>query len=126
METEVVVLRDYDNSLMKRKELRVVLKNVAGRLKKMDAVNLIATKNNIEKRRVVAIRMNCSHGKPDVDASFHIYESESAMKDMLPRHRSLRLLEKADRKKIIDEEKAAKLKAKQAALETSKSGKKKK
>jgi small subunit ribosomal protein S24e len=126
LETEIVVLRDFDNLFMKRKELRLVLKNAAGRLTKTEAVNLIAAKNNIETKRIVAIRMNCSYGKPDVDASFHIYESEEAMKDFLPRHRNLRLLGKAERKKIIDEEKAAKLKAKQAALESSKSGKKNK
>ena len=53
-------------------------------------------------------------------------KAKSAMKDSLPKHRNLRLLGKAERKKIIEDEKAAKLKAKQAALESSKSGKKNK
>ena len=38
------------------------------------------------------------------------------MKDSLPKHRNLRLLGKAERKKIIEDEKAAKLKAKQADI----------
>ena len=121
-----MVLRDFDNLFMKRKELRLILKNAAGRITKTDAINLIAAKNNIEKKRIVPISMNCSYGKPDVEGSFHIYESETAMKDFLPRYRNLRLLGRAERKKIIDDEKAAKLKAKQAALESSKSGKKNK
>ena len=121
-----MVLRDFDNLFMKRKELRLILKNAAGRITKTDAINLIAAKNNIEKKTIVPISMNCSYGKPDVDASFYIYESEAAMKDSLPKHRNLRLLGKAERKKIIEDEKSAKLKAKQAALESSKSGKKNK
>ena len=111
-----MVLRDFDNLFMKRKELRLILKNAAGRVTKTDAINLIAAKNNIEKKTIVPISMNCSYGKPDVDASFYIYESESAMKDSLPKHRNLRLLGKAERKKIIDDEKAAKLKAKQGSI----------
>jgi len=43
------------------------------------------------------------------------------MKKQLPRYRMLRGISKADRKKLLDEEKAEKLKAKQAAA-ASKSG----
>jgi small subunit ribosomal protein S24e len=51
----------------------------------------------------------------DIHAMFYVYESEEAAKKQLPRFRMLRTMPKADRKKLLDEEKAAALKAKQAA-----------
>jgi small subunit ribosomal protein S24e len=42
---------------------------------------------------------------------------------MVPRFRNLRILPKLERKKIIDDEKAARIKAKQTAIEKSKPGK---
>ena len=123
LETEVIVLKEYDNHLMQRKEIRIILKGAAGIMNKVDAIQLIAKKNGTDASKVIPINMNCSQGNNDMDAKFHIYQSEEAMNYIVPRFRNLRILPKADRKKIIDEEKAAKIKAKQALLEKSKPGK---
>ena len=112
LETEVVVLKEYDNHLMQRKEIRIILKGAAGILNKVEAIQLIAKRNGTDASKIIPINMNCSQGNNDMIAKFHIY-----------RFRNLRILPKADRKKIIDEEKAAKIKAKQALLEKSKPGK---
>jgi small subunit ribosomal protein S24e len=123
LETEVVVLKEYDNRLMQRKELKIILKGAAGILNKADAIQLIAKKNGSDASKVIPINMNCSQGNNDIEAKFHIYQSDDAIKQIVPRFRNLRILPKAERKKIIDDEKAAKIKAKQALLEKSKPGK---
>ena len=58
--------------------------------------------------------MRCETGKTDVYATFYVYNDENDAKKQLPRFRLLRNISKADRKKVIDEQKAEKLKAKQA------------
>ncbi len=123
LETEVVVLKEYDNHLMQRKEIRIILKGAAGILNKVEAIQLIAKRNGTDASKIIPINMNCSQGNNDIIAKFHIYQSEETMNYIVPRFRNLRILPKADRKKIIDEEKAAKIKAKQALLEKSKPGK---
>lgn len=123
LDTEAVVLREYDNRLMNRKEIRVIFKNAAGNLRKINAIELIAKKNGTDVHKVIPIRMRCTQGNRDIDASFHIYASDEAIRYIVPRFRNLRILPKSERKKIIDEEKAAKIKAKQAAIEKSKPGK---
>jgi small subunit ribosomal protein S24e len=64
--------------------------------------------------------MVCGKGKTDVRAVFYIYADEKEAIKHLPRYRLLRNLPKEERKKIIADEKAAKLKAKQASATQSK------
>jgi small subunit ribosomal protein S24e len=122
LEAETVVLKEYDNQLMNRKEIRVILRNAAGNLKKSNAIEMFAKRYGTDIKKIVPIRMRCTQGNTDVDASFHVYESAEAIKYMVPRFRNLRILPKLERKKIIDDEKAARIKAKQAATEKSKPG----
>ena len=59
--------------------------------------------------------MKSETGRTDVYASFYVYSSLENAQQQLPRYVMLRNMSKEDRKKVINEEKAAKLKAKQAA-----------
>ncbi len=123
MSTELVVLRDYDNQLMNRRELQVIFRNVPGNIKKNEAIETISKANKIDSKTIVPIEIRCNKGSTDVNAFFHIYKSEESAKEILPKYRSMRLLDKSERKKIFDEAKAQKLKEKQ---QTSEKGKAKK
>ena len=112
-EVELVKLDDRDNMLLERRELTVLMKNVAGRIKKSEAAALVA-KEHFAGKAVLPISMTCVKGKSDVLATFYVYEDEKTAKDHLPSYITLRALPKDERKKILAEEKAAKLKAKQA------------
>jgi small subunit ribosomal protein S24e len=118
---ELVTLDDRKNSLLNRREIRTVLKNAAGRIKRTDASDLLAKQLNVDKKMVIPIIMTCQKGKTDVAATFYVYNTEEELKQ-LPRFRLLRSMPKAERKKLIDEEKAQKLKAKQAAVAETKAG----
>jgi small subunit ribosomal protein S24e len=118
---ELVTLDDRKNSLLNRREIRTVLKNAAGRIKRTDASDLLAKQLNVDKKMVIPIIMTCQKGKTDVAATFYVYNTEEELKQ-LPRFRLLRSMLKAERKKLIDEEKAQKLKAKQAAVAETKAG----
>jgi len=109
------MLEDKKNSLLGRRELKVLFKGAAGIMKRTDAAEKVASELNIDKKNVIPINLRCETGMTDVHASFYVYEDEKEATRQLPRFRHLRNMPKADRKKILYDEKAAKLKAKQAA-----------
>lgn len=128
MSIEVLTLNDRNNSLLSRREISVIFSNAAGKIKRNEAAQMIANKNNVDPKTVIPISMNGEKGKTDLHGIFYIYSSLEQAKSLLPRYRILRTLPKDERKKIIDDEKAARLKAKQALAKGSKaaSGKGKK
>ena len=120
MSTELVVLRDYNNQLMNRREIRVIFRNVSGNMKKKDAIESISKANNVDLKTIIPIEIKCNKGSTDVNAFFHIYKDEKSAKETLPKYLSMRLIEKAERRKIFDEAKAQKLKEKQQSSEKGK------
>lgn len=120
---EIFTLEDRNNPLLNRREIKVIIRDMAGKLNRLDATQLISKQFDIEKQKeIIPISMKCETGRTDVRASFYVYNSLEEAKEQLPRYRLIRNMSKEDRKKIIDEEKAVKLKAKQAAAAESKSG----
>jgi len=101
MSTELVVLRDYDNQLMNRRELQIIFRNVSGNIKKKEAIETISKANKLDSKTIVPIEIKCNKGSTDVSGFFHIYKSEESAKEILPKYISMRILEKAERKKSL-------------------------
>jgi small subunit ribosomal protein S24e len=118
---EVSTLEDRKNSLLNRREVKAVFRGAAGKINRTEAAEKIAKQLNVDKKQVVPINLRCQTGMVDVHAVFYVYDDENEAAKQLPRYRLLRTLSMEDRKKILDEEKAAKIKAKQEAA-TAKSG----
>jgi small subunit ribosomal protein S24e len=112
---ELNTLEDRNNPLLSRREVTAILRNAAGKVTRIDAAKQIAERFNVDKNKVIAITMTGQRGTMDLRSTFYIYNSEDDMKKQLPRYMTLRGIPKADRKKLLDEEKAQRLKAKQAA-----------
>ena len=112
---EIVTLEDRKNSLLNRREVKALFRGVAGKIKRTEAAEKIAGQLNVDKKQVVPVNLVCETGMTDVHAVFYIYDDEKEAAKQLPRYRLLRTMPKDERKKILDEEKAAKLKAKQEA-----------
>jgi small subunit ribosomal protein S24e len=122
---EVAMLEDRTNSLLNRREIRVLFRGAAGKINKNEAAEKIAKQLNVNKKQVVPINLRCQTGMTDVHGILYVYDDENEPARQLPRYRLLRTLSREERKKVLDEEKAAKLKAKQeaaAATTTSKTG----
>jgi small subunit ribosomal protein S24e len=118
---EVITLHDHANSLLNRREIKILFKNAAGRIDRSEASDLLAKQLNVDRKKVIPIVMTCHKGKTDVDATFYVYKSEEEL-NQLPRFRLLRNMPRAERKKLMDEEKAQKLKARQSAVAEKKAG----
>ena len=112
---EVAMLEDRRNSLLNRREVRVIFRGAAGKINRNDAADRIANQLNVSKKQVVPINLRCQTGMTDVQGTLYVYDDENEAARQLPRYRLLRTLSREERKKILDEEKAAKLKAKQEA-----------
>lgn len=125
MSQELVMVEDRKNSLLGRREVKALFRGAAGKLKKTEAAEQMASQLGVDKKNVIPVNLICETGMTDVHAIFYVYESEEAAKKQLPRYRLLRTMPKADRKKLLDEEKAERLKAKQAAAAEAKGGAKK-
>ena len=115
MALEFNTLEDRNNPLLSRREVTAILRNAAGKVNRIDAAKQIAERFNVDKNKVITITMTGQRGTMDLRSTFYIYNSEDDMKKQLPRYMTLRGIPKADRKKLLDEEKAQRLKAKQAA-----------
>ena len=113
-------LEDKPNVILNRRELRISLKNAAGKISKIELIKILSKNFNVDEKKIFPISMYGEKGKTDINATVFIYEDSELAKSHLPKYRILRKLSGEDRKKIIDEEKAAKLKAKQAAKAESK------
>ncbi|MDQ4073120.1 MAG: hypothetical protein M3162_02315 [Thermoproteota archaeon] len=124
MSLELVLLEDKNNVLLKRREIKSVIKNAIGSIKRDDAAELIAKELKLKKTNVLPISLKSEYGNPDIYSLAYYYENIEEAKEQIPRYVFLRSLSKEERKKVIGDEKAAKLKAKQAAAAAAKSKKK--
>jgi small subunit ribosomal protein S24e len=118
---EIAILEDRRNSLLERREVKALFKGAAGKINRTEAAEKIATQLNVDKKQIVPINLRCQTGMIDVHAVFYVYDDENEAGRQLPRYRLLRTFPREERKKILDGEKAAKLKTKQEAA-TAKSG----
>lgn len=117
---QFTILEDKLNYMLNRRELKIFFKSAAGKISKIELVKMISKNFNEDEKKIFPISLTGEKGKTDVTATLFIYENDEIAKNHLPKYRLLRKLSKEDRKKLIDDEKAAKLKAKQAAKADSK------
>ena len=110
---EVAMLEDRRNSLLNRREIKALFRGAAGKINRNEAAEKIANQLKVNKKQVVPINLRCQTGMTDVHGTLYVYDDENEATRQLPRYRLLRTLSREERKKILDEEKAAKLKAKQ-------------
>lgn len=110
---DIVTLEDRKNSLLNRREVKALFRGAAGKIKRTEAAEKIAGQLSVDKKKVIPVNLICETGMTDVHAVFYVYDDEKEAAKQLPRYRLLRTLPKEERKKILDEEKAARLKAKQ-------------
>lgn len=68
------------------------------------------------------MNMKSERGKRDLVGMFLAFNSVEETKNQVPQYRLLRSMSKEERRKLIGEKKAAKLKAKQASSEAKSSG----
>ncbi len=79
----IEVTRDVKNPLLARREITCNFKGLSGRLKKLEAVDMISKKFNLEGKIVIPILLKNETGRPVVSGSFYVYEDEKLAKEHL-------------------------------------------
>jgi ribosomal protein S24E len=79
----IEVTRDVKNPLLSRREITCTFKGLSGRLKKLEAVDMISKQFSLDGKTVIPILLKNETGKPLVSGTFYVYEDEKLAKQHL-------------------------------------------
>ena len=72
----IEIVTDVKNSFLSRRELTCNFAGLGGKLKKMEAVNMVTKKFKLDGKVVIPMRLKTHVGKPLVTGIFYVYEDE--------------------------------------------------
>ena len=97
----IETITDVDNTFLSRRELTCNFAGLAGKLQKIEAIDMITKEFNLNGKVVIPMRLKTHVGKPLVTGTFYVYEDEGlAKKHVNPTIFSR--LEKAKAKQVED------------------------
>ena len=76
----IETVSDVNNTFLSRRELVCDFAGLAGRLKKLDAADMVAKKFELGGKIVIPVNMRSHVGKPLTTGTFYVYESEELAK----------------------------------------------
>jgi len=76
----IETVNDVDNSFLSRREITCNFKGLAGKLKKLDAVDMVTKEFKLDGKVVIPINMKNHSGKPLVTGTFYVYSDENLAK----------------------------------------------
>ena len=96
----IEVINDKTNSFLERREITCNFKSLGGKLKQTEAVDMITKECKLDGKMVIAVKMKNQTGRPNISATFYVYDDEElARKQVNPV-----IFERLDRKKAKAEE----------------------
>jgi len=72
----IETVTDVKNSFLSRRELTCNFKGLGGKLKKMEAVDMVTKEFKLDGKVVIPMRLKTHVGKPLVTGIFYVYEDE--------------------------------------------------
>ena len=76
----IETVSDVNNTFLSRRELVCNFAGLAGKLKKLDAADMVAKKFELNGKIVIPVNMRSHVGKPLTTGTFYVYESEELAK----------------------------------------------
>ena len=73
--------RDVQNKLLLRREITCTFKGLGGRLKKLEAVDMIAKQFKLEGKVIVPIMLKNDTGRPMISGTFYVYDDEKLARE---------------------------------------------
>jgi ribosomal protein S24E len=67
---------DVKNDILSRREITCTFKGLAGKLKKLEAVDVVSKHFKIDGKVIVPIKLQNETGRPMVSGTFYIYDDE--------------------------------------------------
>ena len=97
----IETLSDENNSFLSRREITCDFKALGGKLKKLEAVEMITKKLKLEGKVVIPIKLQNHTGQAKITGTFYIYDDEKLAKE----HVNPVIFERLDKAKNAGEEK---------------------
>jgi ribosomal protein S24E len=76
----IETVNDVNNSFLSRRELTCTFAGVGGKLKKLEAVEMITKKFNLSGKMVIPIKMKNHTGRSAITGTFYVYDDEKLAK----------------------------------------------
>jgi len=70
------VTRDVKNDILSRREITCTFKGLAGKLKRLEAVDVVSKHFKLDGKVIVPIKLQNETGRPMVSGMFYIYDDE--------------------------------------------------
>ncbi|MFP6577984.1 MAG: hypothetical protein VB736_04310, partial [Candidatus Nitrosopelagicus sp.] len=96
----IQTLNDENNSFLSRREITCDFKGLGGKLKKMEAVEMITKEYKLEGKFVIPIKLHNHTGQSKITGVFFVYEDEKLAK----KHVNPTVFKRLDRAKAKDAE----------------------
>ena len=109
----IEVVNDKTNSFLDRREITCSFKAVGGKLKQNEAVDMITKECKLDGKTVIAIDMKNQTGKPNISATFYVFDDEKLARRQI----NPVIFERLDRKKAKAEEAKAEAPAEEEKAE---------
>jgi len=73
----IETINDVKNTFLSRREITCTFAGVGGKLKKLDAIDMIKKEFKLDDKIVIPIEMRNHTGKPSITCTFYVYDDEN-------------------------------------------------
>ena len=106
----IETLSDEKNSFLSRREITCDFKGLGGKLKKLEAIDMITKEFKLDGKIVIPIKLQNYTGQPKITGTFYVYDDEKLARE----HVNPIIFERLDKAKKAGEEKKDEADAKPA------------
>ena len=79
----IETISDVKNSFLSRREITCTFARVGGKLKKLDAIDMVKKEFKLDGKFIVPIKMKNDTGRPSIVGIFYVYEDENLAKKQI-------------------------------------------
>ena len=97
----IKILSDENNSFLSRREIICDFKGLAGKLKKLESVEMITKELKLDGKIVIPIKLQNHTGQPKITGIFYVYDDEKLARQ----HVDPAIFDRFDKAKSAGEEK---------------------
>jgi ribosomal protein S24E len=76
----IETINDVNNSFLSRREITCTFAGIAGKLKKLDAIEMVKKEFKLDGKVIIPIKMKNHTGRPSVVGTFYVYDDEKLAK----------------------------------------------
>jgi ribosomal protein S24E len=79
----IETVNDVKNSFLSRREITCTFAGVGGKLKKLDAIDMIKKEFKLDGKIIIPINMTNHTGRPSITGTFYVYDDENLAKKQI-------------------------------------------